>query len=559
MQLSIRNKLVLLCVVPVILLACLITALSVTSLRHTADEQVRDTRKMLISEREHAIEHSVEVAQSVIASIYTQSAPGDMVARDRAVLLLKQLHYGKDGYYFGYDADSVRVFWADKEQQVGDSFKNFRDPNGVYVINELLRVAKDHSHYLRYSFAVPNSNIVVSKIGYALYLEKWNLMIGSAVNLADLDAQVAEVASDLKNRIEALIGFIIGLSILSSVLLTLLATWLISRLLLPLRDLRNQLDQVAAGNGDLTHRLPVVREDELGQLALSFNRFVEKIHGIVRHVVNMTAQLNALVLDVAAQAQRSESAVSLQRQETDQVAAAINQLSAAALQVARSAQEAARAATEATDEGHSANLVVQASVANINALVGNLEVSGTSLGHLQGEVKSIVSVLAVIRSIAEQTNLLALNAAIEAARAGDAGRGFAVVADEVRALAGRTQSSTQEIQTMIDSLERGTTHTVQAMQQSREAGSVTRDQAAHASASLLTIGTLIGTIDSMNTQIASAAEEQTAVAEEINRSVQGIVLAVDNVAQETREGAQTARNLAALSENLNAAVKQFRV
>jgi methyl-accepting chemotaxis protein len=128
MQLSIRNKLVLLCVVPVLLLVCLITALSVILLRNTAEEQVRDTRKMLISERELAIEYSVEVAQSVIVSIYPQSAPGDMAARDRGVVFFKQLHYGKDGYYFGYDADSVKVFWADKEQQVGDSFKSLRDP-----------------------------------------------------------------------------------------------------------------------------------------------------------------------------------------------------------------------------------------------------------------------------------------------------------------------------------------------------------------------------------------------------------------------------------------------
>ncbi|WP_371807295.1 methyl-accepting chemotaxis protein [Pseudomonas sp. KK4] len=249
----------------------------------------------------------------------------------------------------------------------------------------------------------------------------------------------------------------------------------------------------------------------------------------------------------------------MQRQETEQVAAAINQMSAAALQVARSAEEAAQAASQAEGEGASASRVVDASVDNIHALVGNLRISGESLDHLQQDVGSIVGVLGVIRSIAEQTNLLALNAAIEAARAGEAGRGFAVVADEVRALAGRTQTSTQEIQAMIDRLKQGTVDTVNAMKQSSDAGSITREQAAHATASLRVIATQIETINTMNTQIASAANEQTTVSEEINRSIQQIAQAVETVAQETQQGAQTARDLASLSESLNSAVKQFRV
>ncbi|WP_371317555.1 methyl-accepting chemotaxis protein [Pseudomonas gingeri] len=273
----------------------------------------------------------------------------------------------------------------------------------------------------------------------------------------------------------------------------------------------------------------------------------------------MTVQLTTLVAQVSEQTQRSEQAMERQRHETDQVATAINQMSSAAQEVARGAQGAAVAAQQTDAEGKTAKRVVDGSIQQIHALVKDIRHSGTTLDSLQQDVTSIVSVLGVIRSIAEQTNLLALNAAIEAARAGEAGRGFAVVADEVRALASRTQQSTQEIQGMIDRLQTGTQVAVEAMRRSSEAGDGTSDRANEAGVSLDTMAQLIGTINTMNAQIASAADEQTSVAEEINRSVHQIASAVDSVADETQRSAQTSRSLAELGRNLGKLVGQFRI
>ena len=559
MRPKIRGKILLLSILPALLLAVTLSGLSVVILHRLADEQVKETRERLVADRRLVLEQYVQLAQSSIAPLYAASAKGDMAARAEGIERLKHLGYGKDGYFFGYDSQSVRVFWADKDVKIGESFRGFVDANGLYVINELVRVAKDNTHYLNYSFPVPGRDENVPKVGYAIYLDKWDLMYGTAVNLDDIEAQVAKVAGELNGRIETLISLLLGVTLVLLTVIALAAVWLANSLVRPLQKIKANLDDIAAGSGDLSHRLTVNNDDELGQLASSFNRFVDKIHALVRQVASTTGPLTELVGRMADQAQRSEQAMATQRQETDQLATAINQMSAASHEVASSAQGAAQAAQQTDQEGQAAKRMVDLTVQRIDTLVDDIRSSGVSLDNLQQDVHSIVGVLGVIRSIAEQTNLLALNAAIEAARAGEAGRGFAVVADEVRALASRTQQSTLEIQGMIDRLQTGTADTVNAMRRSSDAGHATTGQATQASESLAAIGGLIATISDMNAQIASAAEQQTAVSEEINRSIQQIATAVDRVADETRQGAQTALSLAELSDNLRALVGQFRI
>ncbi len=560
MRMSLKAKVLSLAVLPVLLFALVISLTTLFILQEQARKEVEETRQRLLSDAKATLQSYVAVAMTTIKPLYDAAAPGDDAARAQAIKLLSSITYGKDGYFFGYDSNTVRLFKANSPEGVGQSFKDNRDPNGVYVNRDLVKVAKDGTHYLQYSSTLPgNTQVLVPKLGYTEYLSKWDMAVGTSVNLDGIEAQVAVVEAKVQERMQGVVLSIVGIAVVVLLMIAAAGMLLANTILRPLNLMKANLDDIAAGEGDLTRRLTITSQDELGQLAGSFNRFVDKIHGLVRQITEMTSQLTGLVNQVSDQAQRSDQAMERQRHETDQVATAINEMSAAAQEVAKSAQNAAVAAQQTDEEGQAAKRVVAGSIVKIHALVNDIRSSGVSLDSLQKDVSSIVSVLGVIRSIAEQTNLLALNAAIEAARAGEAGRGFAVVADEVRALASRTQISTQEIQSMIDRLQAGTQSAVEAMRRSSEAGDGTSAQANEAGASLDAMAQLIGTINSMNAQIASAAEEQTAVAEEINRSVHQIAVAVDSVADETQLGAQTSRSLADLGQRLGQLVGQFRI
>jgi len=558
-NLKLRSKVILLAIVPTFLLAVSLSGVALGVLYKLAGEEVEQARSLLLKERQTSLENHVQMAVSSVKTLYDNSAYGDMNARDQAVKVLRNLSYDKQGYFFGYDHNLVRLFWADKNVDIGVNFSDVKDANGVYLIRELNNLARFGQHVLRYEWPVPGSDKPVPKLGYSALLEKWDMMIGTAVNLDDIDSEVEQIAKQQYSRINSFAMMLIAADLVLLLVIGVVAMLLGNAMVKPVLVIQANLDDIAAGEGDLTRRLPVTSHDELGALSHSFNLFVEKVHGLVRQIVEMTQQLTGLSQDMSAQAQQSEHAMGRQRNETDQVATAIHEMSAAAQEISNSAQGAAQAAKETDKVGNAAKTVVNDSIGGIHTLIEDVRVSSVSLDSLQQDAKSIVGVLDVIRSIAEQTNLLALNAAIEAARAGEAGRGFAVVADEVRALASRTQKSTEEIQEMINRLEHGTQNAVTAMRRSSENGKVSGEQANQAGVSLDTMAGLISSINGMNAQIASAAEEQTAVAEEINRSMTQIAHTVEIVAADSQRGASTARSLADLGHRMDGLVKRFKI
>jgi methyl-accepting chemotaxis protein len=350
---------------------------------------------------------------------------------------------------------------------------------------------------------------------------------------------------------------IIGSSALA-LLVGLIASWVITRLIVtPLRSVIRVAQQIAAG--DLSATIEVTRRDEIGQLMQAMQQMGAGLSNIVSGLQAGIEQLASSAQSLSAVTEQTNLEVSSQKEETEQVATAMNQMTATVHDVARNAEEAAQAAQTADGKVESGQQVVRQSMARIEQLADSATSASSSIESLSAEIQNIGTVLSVIKSVAEQTNLLALNAAIEAARAGEQGRGFAVVADEVRALAKRTQQSTEEIERLVSALRSAAQSSVQQIQNSGELVKLAVSDALQTESALGSIAAAVSLIQQMNQQIAAAAEEQSSVAEEINRSVTSIRASADQSSLAMRGNAASSIELAQLGVELKGMVGHFRL
>ena len=322
--------------------------------------------------------------------------------------------------------------------------------------------------------------------------------------------------------------------------------------------MRHTMEEMTA-HEDLSRAVVIRAEDEVGAMGHAFNRMIGKFRDSLEAVAGVTRQLGEVSDRVSSVAEKTHGAVIEQRSETDMVASAMNEMSATVQEVARHATQTASASSGADEESKAGVKVATEALDGIEVLIRDIENAAQVIKRVEDDSASIGMVLGVINGIAEQTNLLALNAAIEAARAGEQGRGFAVVADEVRTLASRTQKSTEEIQQTIEQLQNGVRNAVKAMEGAQIRAHAGSECVAKAAQSLTVIAGEVGTINDMNTQIATAAEEQSAVAEEINRNITTISMIADTTSTDAQQTARISDELVQLAAELNRLVSQFRL
>ncbi|EPU3916573.1 methyl-accepting chemotaxis protein [Aeromonas hydrophila] len=387
--------------------------------------------------------------------------------------------------------------------------------------------------------------------------QKWGIYIELPRSV--VLASVLQLQDDLSRQASrsVMTQLLIG-GLISAV--ALICIWLMAhQIVAPIRAVVARLKDIASGEGDLTQRIELRRDDEIGELAKWFNSFLNKLQSTISQVIDTVAGTRASAEQAASVAERTSAGMQAQYQEVDLVATAFEELSATALQVAGNANSAVAAANQADTAAQEGKYVVADTQEAMRKLMAVISDAKPVVEHLSANSENINDILVVIQGIAEQTNLLALNAAIEAARAGEQGRGFAVVADEVRNLAGRTQNAIVEIQTLIGQLQSGTEAVVKAIMTGHSQADLTLTKVDLSVSVLEQIIHAVATIHQMNEQIARAAQEQSGVADEINRNVSNIRDVSHTIRAEAASSAENGRELSALADKQQQLVGQFKV
>jgi methyl-accepting chemotaxis protein len=517
---------------------------------------------------------SQQMLQLVSSMIQTESEEDASSKRKRLLLELESLRYGWSNVMNGLRAylafrqesslNEIKLYGESVDGSLG-RIKEFGDDltlDQADALEQFIPLKDKFFDHLQKMIAIhgsdawrTDSHLIRTEVGPLVD------SVGGKVQtlVMDLRQRINTTSGDLVDQVSHTTALVATLLVIGLVLGFVIAWAIKIAIVAPLNQALNAMAEIVGGDGDLTRRLDDSTQDEIGKLAHGFNMFASVVHHIIKEIMGYTDRLNHSADRLTVITEETSQGAERQQQQTDEVVTAVNEMAATGQEVAKNTGAAAEAAQHADVAAADGRRVVGKTIEVIDALARDVAKAAEVINRLEHDSEAIGGVLDVIRGIAEQTNLLALNAAIEAARAGEQGRGFAVVADEVRTLASRTQESTAEIQSMIERLQAGAREAVGVMEKGKSSADQSVTQAAKAGTSLETISQAVATINQMNIQIASAAEEQNAVAEEINRSVVAISQITDQTAAGAQQTASASNELNQLAEQITGLVRQFKV
>ncbi|MDG3086266.1 methyl-accepting chemotaxis protein [Vibrio hannami] len=554
MNLTIRARLIILAVVPVLLISVCLLLLTRYELNTLNTLQIDASRTKLMDSKKEEVRSYMEIVKTSLIPLKARNASLDEVRET-----LSKIKYGETGYLFAYSSEGIRIVQGDTDKGLGQSFWNLKDVNGFLLLQDIVKQAKSGGGYTTYYFPKPGGEEPLPKLSYSIYEPQWDLIIGTGFYIDDIEESLAIMnqasLDSMKQSVlnTALITLVITLFVLS------IATLINRSILKPLSLFDESVEKFSKGEADLTARIEDFNLPEFNRLGKNFNAFVENLQNIIGSVSQVSTNVVSETNDMADRASEVDSLANGQREETEQVATAMNEMTSTAQEISNNANQAAEAATNVENSTTHAMEIVTNAANSVESLASGVAEAGRVISDLEKDVQNISSSLGVIQEIAEQTNLLALNAAIEAARAGEQGRGFAVVADEVRNLATRTQDSTLEIHEMIEQLKSASDSAVSSMEHSQVQSAQTVEEAKAATVALTDIQNSVKIIMDMSDLIATATEEQSQVGQEITERI--VVISEQSnksadLAQENRAGSQ---NLNSKADELYHLVDRFTV
>jgi len=514
------------------------------------------TRAHLITIEKKRLTSIVETANSILQPYLAM--PGKTGLKD-ALSLLNTIRYDDGvGTIFTYDTEGIRL-QSSTGKGIGKSFWNSKDKKGNLIVQNIITAAKNGTGFTTYYFVKTGDTDASPKYSYSLLVPQWDIIISTGFYIEDVDKISKQTDSEVMSVVDGAVADSVMLFCIAFVIVALVVFIAINRLYRPLNELSTSVKALASGEGDLTKTLPTSHISLLNKISNDFNLFISEMGVDIKGLKETSGKLNTIAHLSSEQQVRLEALSNDQKNQTEQVATAIEQMSSTSNEIANTAEHTRESATAVEKEMKNVLQQVQVSydqIESLNTLMSGVKGSITELGN---NVNLISSVLSVIEGLSEQTNLLALNAAIEAARAGEQGRGFAVVADEVRTLAKRSQDSTIEIKEILEKLQSSADKTVQDMSRSDHQRGVVTSAMERIREIISGSNDAIQRLSEMNVQVSTAASEQSTVSAEISERINGIASLADDIGNSSTEARGQFSSLEKQSKLIADMTKKFTV
>ncbi|MCD8553707.1 methyl-accepting chemotaxis protein [Seleniivibrio sp.] len=552
---SISSKILLLVTIPVIAVTAIILSLVTVEMNISASQEIENTRTNLVANKKSELKKLIDEYISSITPILND---GNLTTDQQRELIIKMLDQtafdnigNKDGYLVGYAYDGTALSIRTAPDLVG---KNLYDR----VKNSII-AAKNGGGYDDYMWKLPGTDREVLKISYAKGIDKLGMMVGTAASTEDIENAVEKINEDAHDKIVKTVVQVLLISLIVIGITLVAARYFVVVLASGIIKASATLKEISSGKGDLTKKLDVKSQDEVGKLAEYFNSFIDKLREIISALQHNAHAVASGSSELASATEELSATVNDQSSQISSVAGATSQMNSSSAAMAKSLSSSGQIANETSETTAEGRNRIQSAVEEVNGIKTRVDQLNGTIQNLVNSSQEINEILDVISDIADQTNLLALNAAIEAARAGDHGRGFAVVADEVRKLAERTQSSTGEIGNIIGNLRSDSqkaSNDMNAAKQQVESGVGIMLETAGFFDKIVNS---VGEMQRMNTFIEKSMTEQKDGMQEINDKTQAISAGVEQSSNALVEIGRTVADLEKQSVELQEVISQFKI